>query len=55
MLKRRNTKGKPEGGTGLGGREIREERTKTKKDATGRKITSVYRDLDKKEQQRGVM
>lgn len=40
----------------MGSREIRDKRkNKTKKDAMERKITSVYRDINKMQQQRAVM
>lgn len=43
-------KGKARRRDRLGDREIRDKRkNKTKKDASERKITSVYRDLDEKE------
>lgn len=52
VLMRRKKKGKH----GVGSREIRDKRkNKTKKDAMERKITSVYRDINKMEQQRAVM
>lgn len=49
-------KGKASRRCGVGSREIRDKRkNKTKIDAMERKITSVYRDINKMPQQRAVM